>query len=55
MLIRTKYYPVPSKGENIVSYLYLREAYGKDGAVSIPENGALKELVEAEQIQKAES
>ena len=55
MLIRTKYFPVPSKEENIVTYLYLREALGKDNAVNLPENDILEQLVDAEQIQKAES
>ncbi|MGI0083788.1 MAG: hypothetical protein ACREBQ_01765 [Nitrososphaerales archaeon] len=55
MLIRTKYFPVPSKEENIVTYLYLRDALGKDKAVNLPENNTLEQLIEAEQIEKVES
>ena len=55
MLIRTKYFPVPSREENVLTHLYLREALGEDTAVNLPENEILDKLEEAEQIEKSQS
>ena len=54
MLIRTKYFPQPSREQEILTHLYLRGAFQKDSAVNLMEDETVKKLEKTENIEHSE-
>ena len=53
MIIRTKYFPQPSREQEILVHLLLREAIDKSSAINLNESDPIvSSLVEAENIEK---
>ena len=52
LIIKTMYYPTVSKEEEILVYLFLKNALDVVSATSLPENSIIQELVSAEHVGK---
>ena len=52
LIIKTSYYPTVSREEEILTYLFLKNAINPDFRIDLPEDHVLKELVEAEHVEK---
>ena len=52
LIIKTNHYPVASRDEEVLVYLLLQKATGRENAVRLPESKIVKELVEAEHVGK---
>ena len=52
LIIKTSHYPTVSREEEVLTYLFLKNATGKNSAIALPEGQILKELVEAEHVGK---
>ncbi|NHI03211.1 hypothetical protein DYY67_1042 [Candidatus Nitrosotalea sp. TS] len=55
LIIRTMYYPTSSREEEILVYLYLNNAINISSAIHLPEDNILKELTEAEHVEKTDN
>jgi len=52
LIIKTSHYPTVSREEEVLTYLFLKNATGKNSTIALPEGQILKELVEAEHVGK---
>jgi len=52
LIIKTSHYPTVSREEEILTYLFLKNAINPDFAIDLLEDHILKELVEAEHVGK---
>lgn len=52
LIIKTAHYPTPSREEEILVHLLLKNALGSSSAITIPEDNILQELVDAEHVGK---
>jgi len=52
LIIKTSHYPTVSREEEILTYLFLKNAMNPDFAIDLLEDHILKELVEAEHVGK---
>ena len=52
LIIKTSHYPTVSREEEILTYLFLKNARNPDFKIELPEGRILKELVEAEHVGK---
>lgn len=50
LIIRTNYFPTPSREEEILVFLFLKHACSPENAVSIQESGLVEKLLEQGQI-----
>lgn len=52
MIIKTTHYPTPSREEEVLVHLFLKNAFGTSSAINITEDNVLRELVDAEHVGK---
>ncbi|MGQ9468654.1 MAG: hypothetical protein ACUVTD_02325 [Nitrososphaerales archaeon] len=52
LIIRSAYFPTPSREEEIIVHLYLKGALSKDKAISIKESELVKKLIKQGQLAK---
>ncbi len=52
LIIKTNHYPVASRDEEILVYLFLKKATDIENAVSLPEGKMIEELVDAKYVDK---
>lgn len=52
LIIKTSHYPTVSREEEVLTYLFLKNAINRDFRIDLPEDHVLKELVEAEHVGK---
>lgn len=52
LIIKTNHYPVASREEEILVYLFLKKATEPENAIYLPEGKMIEELVEAEHVGK---
>ena len=52
LIIKTTYYPTPSREEEILVHLLLKDALTRSSAITLPEDSILHELKDAEHIGK---
>ncbi|MCH7969276.1 MAG: hypothetical protein IH841_08560 [Thaumarchaeota archaeon] len=52
LIIKTSHYPTVSREEEVLTYLFLKNAINPDFRIDLPEDHVLKELVEAEHVGK---
>lgn len=55
LIIKTMYYPTTSREEEILVYLFLKNALDSASAINLPENSTLQKLVGAEHIGKTDN
>ena len=52
LIIKTSHYPTVSREEEVLTYLFLKNAINPDFRIDLPEDHVLKELVEDEHVGK---